>query len=258
MPDLKVSIVQYDIAWQNPAKNLKKIDSLLLSIDRTDLIVLPEMFTTGFTMDVSANSEKMDGPTIDWMRKVAERKGASITGSLIIQTENGTHNRLVWVRPDGTISHYDKRHLFRMAGEDEQFTEGREKIYPIIKGWRICPLICYDLRFPVWSRNQNDYDALIYVANWPALRNTAWETLCKARAIENLSPVIAVNRVGRDGKGVDYVGNSAVYDATGEEVVGFETATEGVRTATLKYTELKSFRTKFPTYLDADDFAIQG
>ena len=258
MPDLKVSIVQYDIAWQNPAKNLKKIDSLLLSIDRTDLIVLPEMFTTGFTMDVSANSEKMDGPTIGWMRKVAERKGASITGSLIIQTENGTHNRLVWVRPDGTISHYDKRHLFRMAGEDEQFTEGQEKIYPIIKGWRICPLICYDLRFPVWSRNQNDYDALIYVANWPALRNTAWETLCKARAIENLSPVIAVNRVGRDGKGVDYVGNSAVYDAKGEEVVAFETATEGVRTATLKYTELKSFRTKFPTYLDADDFAIQG
>ena len=139
MPDLKVSIVQYDIAWQNPAKNLKKIESLLLSIDRTDLIVLPEMFTTGFTMDVSSNAEKMDGPTISWMRKVAERKGASITGSLIIQTERGTHNRLIWMRPDGTVSHYDKRHLFRMAGEDEQFTEGQEKNIPNYKGLENLP-----------------------------------------------------------------------------------------------------------------------
>lgn len=258
MPDLKVSIVQYDIAWQNPAKNLKKIDSLLLSIDRTDLIVLPEMFTTGFTMDIVANSEKMDGPTIEWMRRVADKKGATVAGSLIIQTDAGCFNRLVWMRPDGQVSHYDKRHLFRMAGEDEQFSEGSAKIYPIIKGWRICPLICYDLRFPVWSRNQNDYDALIFIANWPAVRNNAWETLCKARAIENLSPVIAVNRVGRDGKGIDYVGNSAVYDAKGEVVANFEKPVEGVRTATLKYSDLKAYRTKFPAYLDADSFSIQG
>ncbi len=258
MPDLKVSIVQYDIAWQNPAKNLKKIDSLLLSVDRTDLIVLPEMFTTGFTMDVTFQAEKMDGSTIDWMRKVADKKGATVLGSLIIQTESGFYNRLIWMRPDGKMSHYDKRHLFRMAGEDEQFSEGDLKIYPIIKGWRICPLICYDLRFPVWSRNQNDYDALIYIANWPAARDSAWEILCKARAIENLSPVIAVNRIGRDGKGIDYVGNSAVYNAKGETVADFDKPIEGVRTATLKYSELKAFRTKFPTYLDADSFSIQG
>lgn len=257
MPDLKVSIVQFNIAWQDPQKNLKKIESLLLSSDRTDLIVLPETFTTGFTMDVANHAEKMDGTTVEWMRKLADKKGATVTGSLIIEEEGSYYNRLIWMRPNGELSYYNKRHLFRMAGEDEQFSEGVKKIYPIIKGWRICPLICYDLRFPVWSRNQNNYDLLLYVANWPAPRSSAWNSLAQARAIENLSPVVIVNRVGTDGKGIQYQGDSKVINAKGEVVCEFETPVEGVRTATLRQAELKAFRANFPAHLDADSFVIQ-
>ncbi|MBD81410.1 MAG: amidohydrolase [Crocinitomicaceae bacterium] len=257
MPDIVVSIVQMNIAWQKPSNNRRKIEKLLNGSKPADLIVLPEMFTTGFTMDVQSQAEKMEGETMEWMKRLSVESRSVITGSLIIEENGRYYNRLIWMRPDGTYKHYDKRHLFRMAGEDEHFSEGQRKIFPVLKGWRICPLICYDLRFPVWSRNQNDYDLLIYVANWPEARRSAWKTLSQARAMENYSPVVAVNRIGRDGQGRTYSGDSAVYDAKGELLSRMEDNVEGVETVKLSIKDLKSYREKFPAYLDADSFAIQ-
>lgn len=258
MPDISVNLVQFDIAWQNPKKNRSQIEKLLESGKNCDLIVLPETFTTGFTIDCMDLAEKMDGETLSWMKKLASEKRAVVTGSLFIEDEGSFYNRLIWMRPDGTYEFYNKRHLFRMAGEDENLTEGNRKIFPVLKGWRICPLICYDLRFPVWSRNQNDYDLLIYVANWPELRSEAWKVLVQARAIENLSPVIAVNRVGQDGKGMTYTGDSLVFDAQGNKLNKLlEPKKSGIERVVLKIDEMKKFREKFPTFLDADSFAIQ-
>lgn len=257
MPDIVVSIVQMNIAWQKPSNNRKKIEKLLKESKPADLIVLPEMFTTGFTMETDKFSETMEGETIEWMKRLSNSTRSVITGSLIIEERGRYYNRLIWMRPDGTFKHYDKRHLFRMAGEDEHFSEGNRKIFPVLKGWRICPLVCYDLRFPVWSRNQNDYDLLIYVANWPDTRRDAWNTLVQARAMENYSPVVAVNRVGQDGRGNTYSGDSVVYDEKGEKLSSLEPKVEGVEAVKLSLKGLKAYRDKFPVYLDADSFAIQ-
>jgi predicted amidohydrolase len=258
MPHLKVNIVQFNIVWQNPAKNRDKISKLLKDAPMADLVVLPETFSTGFTMDAANNAEQMDGPTVKWMREYASRTGSVMTGSLIIEDAGRFYNRLLWVQPDGNIEYYNKRHLFRMTGEDEVFSEGTTKIFPVIKGWRVCPLICYDLRFPVWSRNQNDYDLLIYVANWPEVRRSAWTTLTRARAIENLTPVVCVSRVGTDGNGVNHAGDSAVFDAKGDQLSKLEPYKEGVEVVSLNSEDVKKYREKFPAHLDADSFIIQG
>lgn len=257
MKDLKVHLVQFNIKWQKPAENRDQIDKLLSGLGKSDLIVLPEMFTTGFTMETDKVAESPEGETIEWMRKLSVSKRSAVTGSLIVKEKGHYFNRLYWVQPDGNYQTYDKRHLFRMAGEDEHFKDGNKRIFPVLNGWRICPLICYDLRFPVWSRNQNTYDLLIYVANWPEARRDAWMTLSKARAIENLTPVISVNRVGSDGKHIEYSGDSAVYNAKGEIIAEAKTKKEEVVSATIKAADYRAFRDKFPAHLDADHFSIQ-
>jgi omega-amidase len=227
----------------------------------TDLIVLPEMFTTGFTMDAAAVAEPMNLTTFRWLRQMAQQTNAAITGSYVVQAGRTYHNRLVWMEPDGNFATYDKRHLFRMAGEERTYTAGTARLIRTWRGWRICPLICYDLRFPVWSRNRQigpdvlDYDLLLYVANWPAPRQTAWDTLLQARAIENLSYVVGVNRVGIDGNGHNYSGGTALIDFKGEVQVRTYND-EAIIQQTLSMDELRAFRTKFPAYLDADRFEV--
>lgn len=230
--------------------------------EATDLIVLPEMFTTGFTMEARAVAEPMNLTTFRWMKQMAAQTGAVVTGSYVVQEKNNYFNRLIWMQPDGQFDTYDKRHLFRMAGEDAVYTAGNQRIVKEWKGWRICPLICYDLRFPVWSRNvQPDstdfaYDLLLYVANWPAARRNAWNVLLQARAIENLSYVVGVNRVGQDSNEHLYTGDSAVVDYTGE-ILFSQADVEKTHQQTLSLDGLKAFRNKFPTNLDADAFSIR-
>jgi predicted amidohydrolase len=239
--------------------------------EQTDLIVLPEMFTTGFTMDARAVAEPMNLTTFRWMKQMAAQTGAVVTGSYVVQEKDGRYdasptgrsffNRLVWMQPDGQFDVYDKRHLFRMAGEDAVYTAGTRRIVKEWKGWRICPLICYDLRFPVWSRNTSgqsnkfDYDLLLYVANWPAARRNPWNVLLQARAIENLSYVVGVNRVGKDGNDHPYSGNSAVIDFKGD-VLFRHSDTEIIHQQTLSLDALQEFRAKFPANLDADQFTL--
>ena len=221
MQDLSVTLIQADLHWQNPTANLAMLEEKIWEIvDKTDLIILPEMFTTGFTMEAPAYAEPMNFTTMKWMKQQAAQTGAVVTGSCIIKEKGHYFNRLLWVEPNGEVDTYDKRHLFRMAKEDETFTMGQTRIVKEWKGWRICPLICYDLRFPVWSRNEQledgmDYDLLLYVANWPAARISAWDTLLQARAIENLSYVVGVNRVGEDENGKTYNGHSLIVDQKG-------------------------------------------
>src|SRR5262245_56105778 len=227
---------------------------------KTDVIVLPEMFTTGFTMDATQMAEPANGPTVAWMRDMAARLDAAVTGSVV--TEEGGHyfNRLAWMPPDGRHSSYDKRHLFRMAREHEHYAAGDVRLIVTFRGFRVCPLVCYDLRFPVWSRNRigtNDgYDVLIYVANWPERRRYAWQTLLRARAIENLSYCIGVNRVGPDAKGIDHTGDSAALDYLGQPLAPVLEG-ESVATVTLDRAGLENFRTKFPAHLDADEFGLK-
>lgn len=258
MNDLTVSMVQANLQWQDAAANRATLDRCLSQISiSTDLIVLPEMFTTGFSMDAATLAEPMDGPTVAWLREHAAAHEAVITGSLIIEEGGQYFNRLLWVRPDGSLSHYDKRHLFSLAGEQHTYTPGRTQLVEEWRGWRICPLICYDLRFPVWSRNQaaQPYDLLLYVANWPAVRRNAWITLLRARAIENLSYVLGVNRVGQDGLGHDYAGDSALLDMRGDYLLQAGNLHSCI-TRTLRHEDLEDFRTKFPALNDADAFTL--
>jgi len=259
MNDLTVSMVQANLQWQDAAANRATLDRCLSQISiPTDLIVLPEMFTTGFSMDAAALAEPMDGPTVAWLREHAAAHQAVVTGSLIIE-ENGQYfNRLLWVRPDGSLSYYDKRHLFTLACEQNTYTAGTARLVEEWRGWRICPLVCYDLRFPVWSRNQaaQPYDLLLYVANWPAVRRNAWITLLRARAIENLSYVLGVNRVGQDGIGHEYVGDSALLDMRGDYLLQAGNLHSCI-TRTLRRDDLEDFRTKFPALNDADDFTLR-
>jgi predicted amidohydrolase len=257
MEDLKITLVQTPLHWESVEKNISMFDELLNNVkEQTDLIIFPEMFSTGFTMN-TAVAETMDGKSIAWLKEKAKEKNCVITGSLMI-TENGkNYNRLIWMQPDGSFEMYDKRHLFRMANEQNHFTAGDKKLIATLKGWKICPLICYDLRFPVWSRNKNlDYDVLIYVANWPARRSLAWNTLIPARAVENQSYVVAVNRIGPDGYNVDYSGNSVAYNPLGEKLSNLQPNENKCETTTLSWKNLQDYREKFPAAMDADDFEL--
>ena len=257
-PHLRVTMIQADLAWQDPSANRALFASHCRGlVGHTDLIVLPEMFTTGFSMDAEALAETMDGPTVEWMREEAVALGCAITGSIIVREDGRHYNRLLWVTPDGQLQHYDKRHLFRMAKEQEHYAAGAGRLIVRHKGWRICPLVCYDLRFPVWSRSRGDYDLLLYVANWPARRNVAWKTLLRARAIENLSYVVGVNRIGKDGNGATYLGESAAVDFLGKVLAG-DRSGEFVETTVLDRESLEAFRRDFPAHLDADEFSLVG
>lgn len=253
---LRVTLVQAEIAWQAPATNRRALAAHFRGLTgHTDLIVLPEMFSTGFSMDAEGLAESMDGPTVGWMREEAAATGCVITGSLIVRDGEHCHNRLVWARPDGTLEHYDKRHLFRMANEQQHYAAGTRRLIVELKGWRICPMICYDLRFPVWSRNWGDYDLLLYVANWPQRRAHAWSTLLKARAIENLAYVVGVNRIGKDGNGATYGGDSVALDFLGQPLSS-EGGGDRVETAVLDFGSLQKYRDAFPAHLDADRYEI--
>jgi predicted amidohydrolase len=247
-------MVQADLAWQDADENRRRLARHFGGLaGHTDLIVLPETFSTGYSMNSAQYYEEMDGPTVGWMREEAAALGCTVTGSLIVRDAGQHYNRLVWVRPDGSLVCYDKRHLFRMAGEQKSFSPGDQRLVVDIKGWRVCPLICYDLRFPVWSRSRNDYDLLLYVANWPARRKLAWSTLLRARAIENVSYVVGVNRVGRDGNGADYCGGSVAIDFLGQPL-NDEHDGDDVETVVLDREALVAFRSGFPVHLDADEF----
>lgn len=256
MPALTVSIVQADLHWHDAGKNREQFTAVLQSLqDRTNLIVLPEMFTTGFTMDAATYAETMDGQSIAWMKEMAADKNASVCGSLIIAENNKYYNRFICVDPSGQEVFYDKRHLFRLANEQQHFAAGNETIIFEINGWRICPMVCYDLRFPVWSRNRNNYDLLLYVANWPGRRHHAWESLLRARAIENLSYVIGVNRTGVDGNDLPYSGGSVIIDYLGEELANIGDKV-GIATTVLDFAALQKFRDRFAFHRDADDFSL--
>ena len=255
--DLRVTIVQSELHWQDAEANRSMFsEKLAAAAPATDLIVLPEMFTTGFSMNVAGLAEEAEGTTLDWMRQEAQKHKAVITGSVMVQEGDSYFNRLYWVRPDGSYAKYDKKHLFRMAKEHHTYKPGQERLVVELNGWNICPLVCYDLRFPVWSRNSNNaYDLLLYVANWPKVRNQPWRILLQARAIENLAYVVGVNRVGTDGNNHPYSGDSAIIHPKGHHLL--ETSeVEGIYTLTLSKKELEDFREAFPAHLDADVFKL--
>jgi omega-amidase len=265
MNDLRVTLIQADTLWHDAAANQALYGALARSVaGQSDLIVLPETLLSGFSNDVTAQAQSMSGTGVAWMRELAADCGAVVTGSLVISEQGQVFNRLIWMRPDGRHAHYDKRHLFRMANEHERYAAGSQKLIVEIAGWRICPLVCYDLRFPVFIRNrfaqqdaaQRDYDALIFVANWPAARAHAWKTLLRARAIENLSYCVGVNRTGTDGNGLAYSGDSAALDFLGQTLVECGAQAQVVST-TLSWAALQAHRTRFPAYLDADDFVLR-
>jgi omega-amidase len=260
-PTLRVTLVQAELAWHDPDANRRRFEQLLLPLaGRTDLVVLPEMFTTGFTMAAASVAEPADGRTVDWLRMMAARMNSVVAGSVATQDGNAQFNRLIWMRPDGTHESYDKRHLFRMAHEHEHYSAGTRRLLVDLAGWKICPMVCYDLRFPVWSRNRlgsaTGYDVLVYVANWPERRRHAWQTLLRARAIENLCYCIGVNRVGKDGNDVSYSGDSAAIDFLGQPMTS-AVESEFVQTVMLERAALDTFRSKFPAHLDADDFSLR-
>ncbi|HUW06293.1 MAG TPA: amidohydrolase [Williamwhitmania sp.] len=254
---LKVAAIQADILWENLQGNLEKYSRMLdtLSPD-TDLVVLPEMFTTGFSMDPERLAEGMDGSTVAWFKQQAKQRGIALTGSFIAQENGRYYNRLVFVEPSGMLHLYDKRHLFRVGEEHNHYSAGAQQLVVNYRGWRIRPLICYDLRFPVWSRSRNDYDLLIYVANWPDSRRDVWTTLLKARAIENQACLVGVNRVGSDGMGLTYAGDSVLMNAKGQPLDTSIGRKDKILMAEFSMTELLAFRLKFPAWHDADDFSI--
>ena len=256
--NLRLSLIQPDLLWQDLEGNRERLAEYLQQLaGGTDLILLPEMFTAGFGSRENRFAEDADGPTLDWMRTMAAETGAAITGSYAVTTEGLPVNRLQWVTPQGEVSSYDKRHLFRMAGEHKRYGAGSDKLLVSLKGWRICPMVCYDLRFPVWCRNNDDYDLLLFVANWPAARSYQWSQLLIARAIENLSYVAGVNRVGTDGNGLHYDGCSAVVDPEGREILQTK-ANTGAHSVTLDWLKLQEFRQSFPAHLDADQFELKS
>ncbi len=269
---MKATLIQTHLHWENREKNISHFDRLINSIhEETNLIVLPEMFTTGFTMNPKKNAEPWNGETLNWMKLKAKEKNAVITGSLSVEENGKYYNRLFWVEPNGNFSTYNKRHLFRMAQEDKHYTAGDKKIITHINDWKICPLICYDLRFPVWSRNSYksevgseesevnswEYDVLIYVANWPEVRNHPWKQLLIARAIENQCYVIGVNRVGKDGNGYSHSGDSVVINPRGEIISNTKANEEKIETVNLDKNYLEEFRKIFPVGWDADGFELK-
>ncbi len=269
MQDLIITIIQANLHWENIEANLKMFSEKISSIkEATGLIVLPEMFSTGFTMNNKPVAEKMNGRTFEWMKKTAKEKNCVVTGSVIIE-ENGKYfNRLIWMRPDGSFETYDKRHLFRYANEQDHYTAGNKKLIVELKGWNICPMICYDLRFPVWIRNKSgkvpstplrmtaDYDLLLFVANWPERRNHPWKTLLLARAMENQTYVAGINRIGNDGNNIYHSGDSAVINYKGEIISKTKAHEESAETVTLSGKELEEWRKTFPAWMDADEFQV--
>lgn len=259
--DLRVSMVQSHIIWGDREENLAYYEELVRRLEgRSDLAVLPETFTTGFAIeDAERLAEPMDGPTLKALKRWAEQYGFAITGSFIAQEGARCYNRAFFVTPEGEAYFYDKRHLFRMAGEDKRFSAGEKRLIVLYKGWKVCLMVCYDLRFPVWSRNRGgeEYDLLIYVANWPDARRKAWKSLLQARAIENMAYVCGVNRVGMDGNGVYFHGDSLLYDPKGKKIADVGKREEITRTCLLSRTDLVAFREKFPAWKDADEFEIR-
>jgi omega-amidase len=269
MDNLKVTLIQSELHWEKKTANLEMFSKKLAAIPArsTDLIVLPEMFNTGFTMKTHEFGESGHALTLEWMAQQSTEKKAVVVGSLIVEENKRYYNRLIWMEPDGTFQKYDKRHLFRMGKEDEHFTPGNKRLIVELKGWKICPMVCYDLRFPVWSRNvdfenqesrtkTSSYDLLIYIANWPEKRNHAWKTLLQARAIENQAYVVGVNRVGTDGHSIDHSGDSAVMDAKGEIISHIPARQEYLEEVELNYDKLMAYRKEFPVGMDADAFHI--
>jgi omega-amidase len=259
MDNLKITVFQGYLFWENIDKNLQNIALRLSGIrEKTELIILPEMFNTGFTMNAEALAETMDGKTVTWMHEIAKKFDCVVTGSLIIKESDKYYNRLVWMRPDGTHEHYDKRHLFALGSEHQTYTAGSKKLIVELKGWNICPVICYDLRFPVWLRNVGgEYDLLLIVANWPERRALHWRTLIPARAVENQTYVIGVNRVGHDGNEVYHSGDSTCIDPNGN-VVYYKRDEEDVYTFTIIGHEVQKARRALPFLKDADDFTINN
>ena len=266
MSTLTISGIQCDLIWEDKAANLRKFGDRIASLkDKSELIILPEMFSTGFIVEPAGLAEKMDGPTLDWMRKLSNENRVILTGSLIIEEAGKYYNRLIWMMPNGQYGIYDKRHLFAFAGEDEKYSAGNKRLIASVKGWKINLLVCYDLRFPVWARqgtsySENgsglEYDLLIYVANWPNKRIHAWKTLLMGRAIENQCYVVGVNRVGYDGYKNYHTGDSMVVDPFGQAIY-HAPEKEDVFTCTLDKTQLEESRTKFPFWKDKDHFLIE-
>ncbi len=277
MSSLKFTIIQTALAWEDKGANLETLSKKIMAIDEpTEIIVLPEMFTTGFSMQPALFAETMEGPTIQWMRRLSELKKSIITGSLIIEETGSYYNRLIWMLPNGQLGYYDKRHLFAFAGEDEFYSEGNKRLIASVKGWKINLQVCFDLRFPVWARQQLksssveaksesansgdvpslEYDVLLYVANWPEKRNHAWKTLLTARAIENQCYAIGVNRVGLDGKNIMHSGDSMVIGPLGE-VLYHCAYEEDIFHITLQKEELTKTREQFPFWKNADFFNIE-
>ena len=285
MKDLKVTIIQSNLHWENVQKNLDMFAKKISHIQNVDLIVLPEMFTTGFTMKSAEFAEELTGKTVEWMKAQSKKTNAVICGGIITKQEDKFYNTLIWMCPDGTFEHYNKRHLFRMGDENKNYSAGDKRIIVDLKGWKLCPMVCYDLRFPVWSRNRSrvtslpagqagsglgdyktrnqkpetlssEYDLLIYIANWPEKRNHPWKTLLQARAIENLSYVVGVNRVGNDNNNNHHSGDSAVINYKGEIISKIKPENESAETVSISYSELIEFRKTFPAAMDADGFNI--
>ncbi|MBN9385688.1 MAG: nitrilase family protein [Chitinophagaceae bacterium] len=281
MPALSITLIQPDLRWEDKAANLRLFETLIGGIgENTHLVVLPEMFSTGFSMRPEVLAERMDGPTIAWMRQMAASKKVILTGSLIIEEKGQYFNRLIWMLPNGQYGTYDKRHRFAYAGEHEHYTAGHKRLIASVNGWRVNLLVCYDLRFPVWSRQQlqeplrppaagqtvphgtpgsilePEFDLLVYVANWPERRSHAWKTLLQARAIENQAYVAGVNRVGNDGNNIYHSGDSMIVDPLGE-ILYHAADKESIFTVTLQREKLEEVRTRFPFWKDADQFTIE-
>src|SRR6056297_76740 len=252
---IKIAVVQAPLVWENPTKNRALFTTKILAVAAdVDVILLPEMFTTGFTMNPDSIALSEDAVTLKWMIQMAKESNAAIVGSLVYREEKKNYNRLLFVKPDGSVSSYDKRHTFTLAGEDKKYTAGTEHLLVMYKGFTFCPLICYDLRFPIWSRNTRDYDILLYVANWPETRVAAWDTLLKARAIENMAYCIGVNRGGTDANGLSYSGHSAVYDTLGKQL-SFSKSEE-VLEVSLSKKHISETRQKLGFLNDRDAFSL--
>lgn len=259
MSSLTITTIQTELIWEDKAANLKHFETKIEALRQpTEVVILPEMFSTGFSMQPKRLAETMDGPTVQWMRETAARKRIILTGSVIIEENGNYFNRLIWMLPNGQFGYYDKRHRFAYAGEDKEYTAGAKRLVASVKGWRVLLLVCYDLRFPVWSRqaSEQEYDLLLYVANWPEWRSHAWKTLLQARAIENQCFVAGVNRIGNDGHDIYHSGDSMIIDPLGATLY-HAGAKDEINTITLEKDELARVRERFPFWRDADHFSIE-
>jgi predicted amidohydrolase len=253
-----ITLVQPNVVWKDRDANIEKYNSMLMNlVEATDLIVFPEMFTTGFCTEPEKLAETMSGVSVSWMRMLSQKLQCSVCGSLIIEENGAFFNRLIIVSPDHTVHCYDKRHLFAISGEERAYQAGTKKLIVSLHGWRFYFQICYDLRFPVWSRNCDDYDVLVNTANWPAARSYVWDTLLRARAIENQCYAVGINRVGRDGNGLRYTGNSKVYGPRGMTLAELTPKKEEIVTVHLPWKEIEEFREGFPVWKDRDKFILQ-